>query len=143
MLCLLPTVKRQKEAVCGTAGPGPPLQGPSFLLTTQTDFPSALISLAVHRIPTVPGMYLIVPTIWVAAPFFHIPVNKFQRTLWSLVNLFSQPPQKQASSVVQIKESITDTRGIQPTGLPHTESRPCSNLASAFDLLCGLCFLLQ
>lgn len=75
--------------------------------------------------------------------FFYIPLSKFQRTLWSLMNLFSQPPQKQVCSVLQIKEPITDTQGIQPTGLSHMEGRPCSNLALAFDLLCGLCFLIQ
>lgn len=123
---------------------GPAPDACSLLVTTQTDFPRALIALAVHRIPTVPGISFIVSRIWVAAPFFfYIPLSKFQRTLWSLMNLFSQPPQKQVCSVLQIKEPITDTQGIQPTGLSHMEGRPCSNLALAFDLLCGLCFLIQ
>lgn len=75
--------------------------------------------------------------------FFYIPLSKFHRTLWSLMNLFSQPPQEQVCSVLQIKEPVTDIQGIQPTGLSHTEGRPCSNLTLAFDLLCGLCFLIQ
>lgn len=57
--------------------------------------------------------------------FFHITLDEFQKTLWSLMNLFSPPPQKQASSVLQIKEPITDTKGIQPTGLPpHGRQAP-------------------
>ena len=110
----------------------------------HTDFLSAQISLKVLRIPTVPGISFIVSRIWVAALFFpYIPLCEFQSTLWLLMNLFLQPPQKQASSVLQIKEPITDTKGSQLTGLPHTEGRSCSHLASAFDLLCGLCFLTQ
>lgn len=56
LLCLCPlrAVSAQSEeaegSVCGTAGSRPPLQGPSpdacpLLVATQTDFPSALISL--------------------------------------------------------------------------------------------------
>ena len=110
----------------------------------HTDFLSAQISLKALRIPIAPGVSCIVSRIWVAALFSpHIPLCEFQSTLWLLMNLFLQPPQKQASSLLQIKEPITDTKGSQPTGLPHTEGRSCSHHASAFDLLCGLCFLTQ
>lgn len=77
----------------------PQLPLPSWL-PPRLILPQCLVSLAVRRIFAVPGISLIVSRLWVVAPFFHITLSEFQKTVWSLMNLFSQPPQKQASSML-------------------------------------------
>lgn len=98
MLCLLKG-KRQKEDMCETVGSQPPVQGPSPNTIPPGYHPDGLPQcpdlLAVSRIPTVLGTSFIVSRIWVVTPFFfffYAPLSRFQRTLWSLMSLFSQPP---------------------------------------------------
>lgn len=76
-LCL-PQRKRRKEAVCGTCGPAG--SQPPLVVLPQMPLPSwwpprltSPVSLAVQRIPTVPGIPFIISRIWVAAPFFLYP----------------------------------------------------------------------
>lgn len=134
----------EEQLVQGLRSKVPPHAAvPSWLLPTLTSSVPRSPSVFLESPLSLEFLLLFLESGWLHFFFFHIPLCEFQSTLWLLMSLFLQPPQKQASSVLQIKEPITDTKGSQPTGLPHTEGRSCSHLASAFDLLCGLCFLTQ
>lgn len=106
--------RRAWDSWCAATVQGPSPNSSLPWSSPRLTLPRVLLSLAVLKIPIVPGISFIVSRIW----WLHIPLSGFQRTLWSLKNLFSQPPQKQVSSVLQIKEPITEQKESSQLDFP-------------------------